>query len=70
MAGRLTLEKIFMTEASRRDYVDQLWNRPLAGDSESGRIYKWMSDHVEVPTRNQSVVQAVRKWMALEVTDG
>ena len=70
IAGRLTLKKVFMTEVGRHEYVDWLWRGPMA-DSESLQIHKWIiSDHVEVPKQDESVVQAVRDWMALEFTSG
>ena len=71
IAGRLTLKKVFMTEESRSDYVDRLPRSPLVSDSEISRVYKWFfSDHVKVTEHGESVVRAVRKWMAQEVTRG
>ena len=69
IAGRLTLCAAYMTEASRGDYVDWLWRSPLA-DSESLRIYRWISDHVIVPKQNESVVRAAGESMALEAARG
>ena len=69
IAGRLTLKKVFMTEVSRDNYVDWLWRSRLA-DSESLRIHGWISDHVQMPKRGESVVRAAREWMALEATYG
>lgn len=65
IADRLTLKKIYMTERNLNDYVDWLWRSPLA-DSESVKVDRWISDHVKVPTQDESVVEAVRESMALE----
>ena len=69
IAGRLTLQNLYMTEASRDEYVDWLWRSPLA-DSESLKIHKWMFDYVKVSTRGESVVAATRESMALEAAHG
>ena len=69
IAGRLTLRAVYMTEVSRDDYVDWLWRNSLA-DSESLRIYRWVSDHVIAPKQNKSVVRAVRESMAREAAHG
>ena len=66
--SRLALKKVFMTEVSRDNYVDWLWRSPLA-DNESHRIHGWISDHVKMPKQGESVVRAVREWMALEAAD-
>ena len=68
IAGRLTLKKIFMTYDSRRGYLDSLPRNPLVSDSESAHIYNWIhSDHVKLTKLGESVVLAVRTWMAQEI---
>ena len=71
IAGRLTLRAVYMTEVSRDDYVDWLWRSTLA-DSETLRIYQWISDsdRAIVPKQNDSVVRAVRESMTLEAARG
>ena len=69
IAGRLALEKVFMTEVSRDNYVDWLWRSPLT-ESESLRIHGWISDHVKTPKQGESVVRAVRQWLTLEAVYG
>ena len=69
ITGRLALKKIFMAHNSRSDYVDLLPRNPLVSDRESARIYKWIhSDHVKVTNPGESVVRAVRTWLAQEIT--
>ena len=69
IAGRLTLQAVHMTEASRDDYLDWLPRSRLA-DSEIPRIYKWVSDHVIVPKQDESVVRSVTESMELEAAHG
>lgn len=69
IAGHLTLKNIYMTEVSRDEYVDWLWRSDLA-DSESLEIHRWISDHVKVPTQDESPVRAVRESMMLEAAHG
>ena len=68
-AGRLELRATCMTEIRRDNYLDWLWRSPLT-DDESGRIHRWIEAHVIVPKQDESVVQAVEDWLALEVADG
>ena len=70
ISGRLTLEKIFMTEASRVKYVDWLWYDSSLADSESYRIDKWISHHLEVSKQAEFVVPTVRAWLAREAGCG
>ena len=67
IAGRLTLKKVYMTERYRTDYRDWVRRSDQLADNERLRVLRWITDHVEVPKRRQSVVRAVRDSIALEV---
>ena len=69
IADRLTLQAVYMSEVSHSDYVDWLWRSPLT-DGESRRINQWLSDHVTVVQRQESVLQAVRNSLAVEAARG
>ena len=69
VADRLELRAAYMTEARRDNYLDWLWRSPLT-DDESGRVHRWIEAHVIVPKQDESVVQAVEDWLALEVAGG
>lgn len=68
--GRLTLRKVYMTERCRHDYIEWVWRTSRLADSERPRIRMWITDHVEVPKHNESVVRAARESIALEVGFG
>ena len=71
IAGRLTLKKTFMPKDMPHEYREWLWHSSPLEPSECIRIDEWTkSDHVKVPKQDESVVQAARDWMALEITRG
>ena len=68
-AGRLVLQAVYMTAASRDVYLDWLWRSGLE-DAESGRIHEWVEAHAIVPRAGELTVQAARRAIALEVANG
>ena len=63
----LTLMKVFMDERLRDGYRDWVRRNGQLADSERLEVLKWITGHVEVPKRHESVVRALRNWIALEV---
>ena len=59
-----------MTEANHSRYLHWLRRRTSLTESESRRIQRWVKHNVVVvaPTDDESVVQAVEDWMALEIS--
>ena len=70
IARHLDLRAAYITEANHSRYLHWLRRRTSLTESESRQIQRWVEHNVVVvaPMDDESVVQAVEDWMALEIS--